>query len=445
MKNKSRILSMVLLLLALLIIAAPGEAAPAQQTNLLKNPGFEQPYNGDGAATDWVRWDQVSSADQFGDCTNGYMKSPKWFAETNTALVHSGSASQHVGNQWDTWHAGVWQNVSVNSGSTYRFTFWARGRGSMEQYPAASEGGLQMNVRAGIDPSGNGGIWYDSDIVWSGAANPHDTWQQVTVEATAVNNTITVYTSANWAVKGVNQCRAHLDVWFDSAELIEVGPPPTNTPPPQPTSPPLPAATNTPVPPAATATSVEVATDTPVPTDTPEPTPAGSSICINAFNDENGNGVLDANEGYMAGVTFTVASPTAVVGQGVAIGADTPVCFQGLAPDKYQVRQILPARLEPTTVDLVDLTITEAGQPYEMLFGSRIRAEETADVNSGDSNVVMPESTATVAAEMDGDGADSDADGISPKTMVVVGIIMLVVAVVVLGVILFVLLRRPTE
>ncbi len=445
MKNKSRILSMILLMLALLIIAAPGEAAPAQQTNLLQNPGFEQPYNSDGAASNWVRWDQVSSEDQFGDCTNGYMKSPQWSAETNSALVHSGSVSQHVGNQWDTWHAGVWQNVSVNAGSTYRFTFWARGRGSMDQYPAASEGGLQMNVRAGIDPSGNGGIWYDGDIVWSGSANPHDNWQQVTVEATAVNSTITVYTSANWAVQGVNQCRAHLDVWFDSAELIEVGPPPTNTPPPQPTSPPPPPATNTPVPPTETVTPAETATNTPIPTDTPEPTPAGSAICVNAFNDENGNGEMDPTEGYMAGVTFTVASPTAVVGQGVATGSENPVCFQGLAPDEYQVRQILPARLEPTTVDFADIAVVEAGQTYGVLFGSRIRIEDTTDSNTGDSNIVAPESTATTPAETGEGDAGTESGGASPNTMVIFGIVLLVVAVVILGGILFVLLRRPSE
>ena len=435
MNKQSKIVSILILLLALLIVAAPGEAAPAQQSNLLKNPGFERPYNSDGAASDWVRWDQVSSADQFGDCTNGYMKSPKWSEETNSALVHSGSISQHVGNQWDTWHAGVWQNVSVNPGSTYRFTFWARGRGSNDQYPAPSEGGLQMNIKAGIDPSGNGGYWYDSDIVWSGSANPHDNWQQVSVEATAVNSTITVYTSANWAVKGVNQCRAHLDVWFDTAELIEVGPPPTNTPLPLPTSPPAPLVTNTPVPPTATATPAETATFTPIPTDTPVPTPEGSAICVNAFNDENGNGAQDANEGYMAGVTFTVASPTEVVGQGIATGSEIPVCFQGLTNNTYQVRQILPARLEPTTIDFADIAVVEPGQTYGVLFGSRIRVETD---NTPESTAV-PEVTPTVEGGADG------SEGTSPNTLVIFGIVLLVVAVVILGGVLFMLLRRPSE
>ncbi|MCZ7673215.1 MAG: hypothetical protein M5U34_41925 [Chloroflexi bacterium] len=121
MKKILKFSGFIVLLLALFAVALPGGAAPARQTNLLKNAGFEQPYNADGAASDWVRWDEV--AGDFSNCTNGYVKSPKWSAETNPALVHSGSVSQHVGNQWDTWHAGVWQNVSVTPGSTYRFTF----------------------------------------------------------------------------------------------------------------------------------------------------------------------------------------------------------------------------------------------------------------------------------------------------------------------------------
>jgi len=426
---------MALTTLLLVVNVAPSAAAPARQTNLLKNPGFEQPFGSDGNAHDWVRWDQVTP-DKFGDCTNGYAKSPQWSMELNSALIHSGSASQHVGNQWDTWHAGMWQNVPATPGTTYRFTFYARGRGSMDQFPAASEGGLQMNVRAGIDPSGNGGYWYDGDIVWSGAANPHDTWQQVSVEAVATGNQISVYTSANWAVAGVNQCRAHLDVWFDTAEVIAVGPAPTNTPPPQPTSPPAPAVTNTPVPPTATNTPEVTATNTAVPTDTPSPTPAGGTICVNAFNDENGNGAQDPNEGYMAGVTFTIANATAVVGQAISTGTETPVCQEGLVPDRYQVKQVLPPRLEATTADYADLDV-QVGQTYGVAFGSRIRVEATATTIAAVSPTPDGAQPDNPAAPGEGGGSSGGISGLA-----LAGIGMLVVAVVLLGAVLFVLLRR---
>ena len=423
------------LTLLLSVTAAPSAAAPAQQTNLLKNPGFEQPFGNDGNAQDWVRWDQVTP-DKFGDCINGYAKSPKWSVELNSALIHSGNASQHVGNQWDTWHAGMWQNVPATPGTKYRFTFYARGRGSMDQFPAASEGGLQMNVRAGIDPSGNGGYWYDPDIVWSGSANPHDPWQQVSVEAVATANQISVYTSANWAVAGVNQCRAHLDVWFDTAEVISVGPPPTNTPPPQPTSPPAPLVTNTPVPPTATNTPEVTATFTPIPTETPTETPAGGSICVNAFNDENGNGVQDPNEGYMAGVTFTIANATAIVGQAISTGTETPVCQQGLPPDRYQIKQVLPPRLEPTTIDYADVDV-QVGQPIGVSFGSRIRVEVTPT-----SEIAAVSPTPEGGQTDNGAASTEDSDGVS--TLAIAGIVMLVLAVVLLGAVLFVLLRRQS-
>ena len=72
--------------------------------------------------------------------------------------------------------------VSATPGTTYRFSFYGRGRGTNEASPAASETNLQMNMRAGIDPNG-GTAWNDADVVWSDDGSPHDTWQQFSVEA----------------------------------------------------------------------------------------------------------------------------------------------------------------------------------------------------------------------------------------------------------------------
>ncbi|MBK8985666.1 MAG: hypothetical protein IPM39_06235 [Chloroflexi bacterium] len=442
MKNLFVLTGLLALLVTILITAVPGAAAPAQQTNLLRNPGFEQPFGADGNAVDWNRWHQNSTEAQLAnrDCTAGYYVLPKWGAETNSALIHSGGASQQVGNMFDTWHAGVWQNVPATPGTTYRFTFFARGRGSNDQFPAPSDTSLQMGVRAGIDPNGSG-LWYESDVVWGAAASPHDQWQQVSVEATATGNQITVYTAANWVRAGTFQCRTHLDVWFDTAELVAQGPAATNTPPPQPTSPPVvvvPQATNTPVPPPPTDTPAVPATSTPIPTETPTETPPGATICVNAFNDENGNGVQDPNEGYMAGVTFTIANATAIVGQAISTGTETPVCQEGLPPDRYQIRQVLPPRLEPTTIDYADLEV-QVGQPYGIAFGSRIRVEVTP------TSEIAAVSPTPIGGQTDTDSsssAGSPSGGISG--LAIAGIAMLVTAVVLLGAVLFVLLRRQT-
>jgi len=424
---------------------APLAAAPAQQTNLLTNPGFEQPYNNDGSASGWVRWHQESSADQFDDCTNGYRKLPKWAAAGG--VVFEGSNSQKVFNNWDTWRAGVWQNVSVTPGTTYRFSVYARGYGSNESRPAASDTGLQMNIRVGADPNGTG-LWLDNDVIWSGAINPHDNWQEISIEVTAAADTITVFTSADWAVQGVNQCRQFLETWFDSASLVEVAPPATNTPVPTATLPPPPPATATPIPPTPTPTVPPTAT--PIPSPTPSPTPTGGTICVNAFTDENGNGSLEENEGYVANVTFILAQNGQIVGQAVSTGNADPFCFEGLTPGDYEIAQQVPGRLEMTTAANTTLRI-EQGQRAGVQFGSRLRLD-----NSG-STISVPDSGTDSIADA---GAEPTADSGEPAATAVAvqpaapdqqgglaaisGLLLIGLAIVVLGGIIFVVLRRQS-
>lgn len=430
-------------LVVLLFLLAPSSItfaeqaeAPAQQTNLLNNPGFEFPYDNDGSANGWGRWFRNSSEDKFSDCTNGYNKRPAWSPETVSAdLIHAGGVSQHVGNQWDTWQAGMLQTVAVTPGTTYRFTVTARAFASNNDFPSASEGGMASNVQVMIDPNGSG-LWNDSDVQWSGIINPLDTWQTVSIEATATGNMMTVFTSADYSVEGVNQCRKHLDVWFDTAELIEVGPPPTNTPPPAPTLPPPPPATLTPSPVPPTATPDVPPTATPVPpTATPLP-PTGGSVCVNSFADDNGNGVRDPNEGFMGSVTFTIASGTNVVGQALSSGTDAPFCFEELEPGTYQVAQLVPGRLEMTTAANTTLEVQE-GSAIGIEFGSRIRPEGQ-EVAAVQPTAVSADPAAPTTTDPSPAAPDSATQNLS-------GLLVLVAAVVLLGVLLFFVLRRQTS
>ncbi|MCA9968775.1 MAG: hypothetical protein KC425_01095 [Anaerolineales bacterium] len=428
-------LGLLALLLAPGLLDAP---AAAQGTNLLTNPGFEPPYPGDnnGGASGWVRWHRESSADQFGDCTNGYHKQPRWGQATD--FVYEGSSSQYIGNNWDTWSAGMWQTVSVTPGATYRFSFWARGRGAMEGAPAPSNTGLNMKLRAGIDPNGSG-LWSDGDVVWSAAGNAHDQWVQFSVEATATGDKITVFTSANWAEAGVNQCYKFLDTYYDAASLVELGPPPTNTPPPPPPATNTPLATATP---AATATPT--LTPTATPTETPSPVPGGR-ICVNAFDDQNANGVQDESEGFIAGVTFTVASSEAMVGQAISAGGAEPTCFDNVPAGAYQVAQLVPGRLEMTTAGSATITINP-GDDVGLNFGSRLRPADVANTGTASTDTVAsndalptadPDAVATAVP-----AAPADEGGMSLAT--VGGLVLVAAAVVLLGVLLFVLLRRQT-
>jgi hypothetical protein len=248
---------------------------------------------------------------------------------------------------------------------------------------------------------------------------------------------VTVFTAADYGLEGVNQCRAHLDVWFDSAQLIEVGPPPTNTPVPQPTSPPPPPATNTPIP-TATLVPTETAVPTEAPTNTPEP-PAGATVCVNAFADDNGNGQFDNNEGYMGSVAFRVASGTQVIGQAVSTGTNEAVCFEGLDPGDYQIEQVVPGPLEMTTAANTSVTVAE-GQTAGVQFGSRLRVE--SDASEPDS--VADAGSATVEPTAVGDEVPETVETPEEESGLASysGLILLVVAVILLGGVLFVVLRR---
>ncbi len=427
MKKTTSLLLAVLVLFCLM--AAAGHAAPAAQgANLLQNPGFEQPYGG-GAADKWQRWN-MTTAKSDSECLVAYHVLPKWNVETGAGFVREGAASQYVGNNWDTWGGGVYQTVPATPGTTYRFSFYGRGRGTNEASPAPSEAGLQMNMRAGIDPNGSGN-WADGDVVWGAAGSPHDAWQEFSVQATATGNQITVFTSANWGVTGVNQCRQFLDTWYDAAQLVAETPPTATPPPPTAAIPTEPVSVATATSEATTAAPTTAATSA-APAATATAT-GNSTICVNAFLDANGNGLHDAEEGYVSGVTLTVAQGNAVTGQAVSTGQQTPICFGNLPAGTYQVAQTLPTTLEMTTQ--ANATINLAiGQTLGLEFGSRLRGAATPGTE--------PSPTAAMVASATAPASTGATTGGSPTWMVFLGLGAILIGVLLLGVLLFMVLRR---
>ena len=421
-----------LLVVSLFVALLGARVAAAQQGNLLQNPGFEQPFSG-GAAGNWQKWSQ-STPRSDEECLVAYHVLPKWNVETAAGFLREGAASQYVGNNWDTWSGGVYQTVAATPGTTYRFAFYGRGRGSNESSPAASETALQMNMRAGIDPNGSG-QWNDADVVWGAAGSPHDTWQQFTVSATATGNQITVFTSADWGVTGVNQCRQFLDTWVDAAELVAQTLPTATPQPTQPAPTPAPVQTSSvPTEPAAAtvAATLTAATATTAPTAAPAGT---ATVCVNAFRDANGNGLRDADEGYVAGVTLTVAQGATVIGQAVSTGQAEPLCFGNLAAGAFQVGQTLPPTLETTTQPNARVDVA-AGQTIALEFGSRLRTTPTAEPATPTADPAQAAATATAAA------AATGAPEGGSNWLVYLGLGAILVGVVLLGALLFTLLRR---
>jgi hypothetical protein len=438
---EKRQLTKVLLLLAMLFLLvglSPALAAPVQQSgNLLANGSFEQPFV-NGAAEGWSKW-SLQTEKEDDACLSGYHYLPKWNMETGGSLVADGVTSQYIGNNWDTWSAGVLQTVDVTPGVTYRFSFSARGRAANERSPEPSDSGVNMNVKAGIDPNGSG-QWNDADVVWSASGSPHDAWQTFTVEATATGAKMTVFTSADFGVPGVNQCRQFMDTWYDKAELVAAGPPPTNTAPPaaQATQPPAATPTALPEPSPELVPTAEAAPtegEQPPAEPSPEPSPvSGGTICVNAFHDENGNGLQDPNEGYMAGVTVIVAGESAVVGQAISTGMETPTCFQGLAPGSYQVAQQVPGRLQMTTAANAVVNASD-GKTVMLAFGSKLRQ---SDGLSGAGSA--PDAGATTASPGGETDESAPATGFDPLALSGLGVIL--IGLLLLGVLLFFFLRR---
>ncbi|MCZ2115051.1 MAG: hypothetical protein LC131_14650 [Anaerolineae bacterium] len=435
MKNRTFFPFLIVFLALAVFITGRGHAAPAAQGgNLLQNPSFEQPFS-NGVANNWKPWN-MSTPRQDEECLVAYHYLPKWIVETNPELVRDGSASQHIGNNWDTWAGGVYQTVPATPGVTYRFSFYGRGRGTNDKYPNPSDTLLQMNMRAGIDPNGSGS-WSDGDVVWGPAGSPHDGWQEFSVEATATGDQITVFTYTNWAVSGVNQCRRFLDIWVDAGQLVAKSPPPTAVPPTAAPLPTLPPAPPTEPPPTELPATQAPPTEPPPTEIPPTPTPSGGTICVNAFNDANANGLRDPGEASIGGVLLTIGQGTTVVGQVVSTGSETPVCFDGLAPGDYQVGQTLPAVLEMTTQANAAIQLNE-GQSVLLEFGSRPRTVPTEEPGIALTEAaVSAAATATAAATPVSSGG-----GGAPSWLAYLGLAAVLVGVLLLGALVAILLRR---
>jgi hypothetical protein len=156
---------------------------------------------------------------------------------------------------------------------------------------------------------------------------------------------------------------------------------------------------------------------------------------VNAFADDNANGRREDTEGYMGGVTFTIASSTQLVAQAVSNGSATPACFEALEAGSYTVNQIVPGALDMTTAASAVVTL-QAGQMVGVEFGSRVRSSNTTPVAT--EVAAVPDASSTPVSGEPVSPADSE-DG--TNWLALGGLLLLVTAVVLLGVLIFMVLR----
>lgn len=425
--------SLVVAILTLALLPAWVSAAPLRQ-NLLTNPGFEPPYNGSDTtyvANGWNPWHEDS-----GELCNtrpedwNFVCRPHWVEERDWngyGFIRSGS-SQHIGVQYMTWHAGVFQTVNVPPGSRVRFSAWGRAFAAMENPPAPSWGvNWVPHMQVGIDPNGDG-LWSSGAIIWSGENNTVDAWVQLSVEATVgPNGRVSVFTSSRYrAVTPI----AHMETWWEDAVLEVIAPAatvaPTSAPrPTNPPAPPAPRVTSTPRPDGAivhivqygdtlsgiaqqygvtveqliqlNAASIgagnvivvgqELVVSIPAapPTTPPQPTPVitptvaptGGSLCVLAFHDRNGDTFREPDaEEMLPNALFTVGSTGGIVGQYTTDGLSEPYCFVNLPAGTYRVNmQPPPGYVSSGSADMV---IGLTGGQLDVALGAQRGEQPTA-------------------------------------------------------------------
>jgi LysM repeat protein len=149
---------------------------------------------------------------------------------------------------------------------------------------------------------------------------------------------------------------------------------PTNTPPPSPTLAPSPtiASTATPTPAAAVTNTVSA-------TSTPLTVASNSGLCLQAFNDLNGNLLREADETLVADVVFEIKSldnQTAMTY--TTDGQREPHCVSTLPDGRYSVNTQLPGDRTATTDSAWQLSLL-SGTNVSLALGTRLNATATVE------------------------------------------------------------------
>lgn len=227
---------LVIALLALALFAV--RSSQAQGQNLLNNPDFEGEYsayvpNPPNPACNvgvcmtaqmpagWTPW-WVSQ--QPGD-ENWYNRMPEWKPATMpfASRIFSGSRAMQYFTFGGTHTAGSYQQVSVPANANLTFTVWGMawstgkswdGEFSDVQYSAEP---TPVNMKIGIDPTG-GTNPFSPNIVWSGSANPYDSYIQFSLSTQAQGDTVTVFMYSR-----PEELRKHNDIYWDAASLVADG------------------------------------------------------------------------------------------------------------------------------------------------------------------------------------------------------------------------------
>jgi len=115
---------------------------------------------------------------------------------------------------------------------------------------------------------------------------------------------------------------------------------------------------------------------------------AKAGLCLQAFNDRNGNDVYDENEELVASIRFTVLSGPDQVATYTTNGVDEPHCLTGLSSGAYTVRIEAPKDYVATTDQQMGVALA-SGRTANVSFGVQSpggggRTQAATDAERGD-------------------------------------------------------------
>lgn len=149
-----------------LVVAASVGPPPT----VLQNPGFEGGFSGAGVASGWVSY-----------VTSG---SPTFVDEPS--FVHGGAHAQKWWTSYSTHDAGLYQQLSATSGTSYTFSAWTW------RYDPYNNGLDNVTDWVGIDPRG-GTDPTSANVIWDTGTSSWGIWTKQSVAAVAQGNLITVF------------------------------------------------------------------------------------------------------------------------------------------------------------------------------------------------------------------------------------------------------------
>lgn len=276
------------------LFGAIGGTRSAAASDLLQNPSFEGDYaafEGDVSrlvAPGWSAWNVQRKA---GEPSWSNIQ-PQYLPTERAGRVKSGVRAQEFYELYSIYTAGVFQQVKVGQGAKVTFSafvsFW-----STDLLDQPTPGGTesekpgQVSAQVGIDPKG-GTNGESPDIVWgSSEANYYDQFRKVSVETTAVTETVTVFVR----VIILDPVRRN-HTYVDDAELTAEG-----------------GAVSTPV---VTTPPEASATPTPTLTLTTQPPTAVPPSSTPTFTPTTGGVIVPTREGTFVPVTPSTEQPTSI-------------------------------------------------------------------------------------------------------------------------------------